>query len=973
MLESILNIDHLSEAEIIDYYSLSDSDIELINSHKRNHNRLGFAVQLCLLRYPGYSLNKLKNVSNNIIKYISSQINIDPKLFSVYAQRSNTSQEHLEEIRQIFGYKNFDDTYNKKFLNILKQRAMENDSTLFLMKNAIDLFRKDKIILPAASAMEKLINTAKNRSEVSIFSILTDKLSSKQKYRLEKIINPEEKSEKTLLFWLREIPGHSSPESFIKVIQKLKYIRGIGLNIDTILIHPNRFLQLARLGSRYEPYSFRRFGEKKRYALLVAHLLLLSQELTDYAIEIHDRQMLILQSKGRKKQEEIQKQNGKSINEKVIHYTEIGMALLNAKKSGKNPYSEIERIMSWEQIADSINEAKELLRPRNYDYLDLIKYRYNYLRKYTPILLESLQFKSTQSSTNLLKALDIIQNLNISGKRKIPDDAPIDFISKRWLKYVIDDDGNINRQYYEMAALTELKNDIRSGNIWIEGSRMHKKFGEYIISENKWQEIKKEGVNPSVNLKFSEYIKEREKTLNDKLERISQSINQIGCIDLKKNKIHIERLKADVPEEAKEFSRYLYKRLPRIKLTELLMEVAQWTEFHNSFIHSASNHIPKEEEIPIIMATIMGVGTNIGLTKMADATPGMSYRQMANIMQWRLYEKSLIHAQAKLVNYQKKLPLSSYWGDGTTSSSDGMRVPVKGSSLYADSNPHYGTGKGSTIYRFTSDQFSSYYTTVINTNARDATYVIDGLLNHETDLNIQEHYTDTSGYTDQIFGLTHLLGFKFYPRLRDIGEAKLFFISSFKNYPELKNIFKGKINIGLIQENFEDILRLVHSIREGKVSGSLIMGKLSSYTRQNKISTSLRELGRIEKTIFILDYIVDESLRRRINRGLNKGEAMNALARALFFGKRGEFRENRFQDQLQRASALNIIINAISVWNTVYLNEVIKRLREKTELNEELISHISPLGWEHINFFGEYKFAKPDYAGNLRELNETSV
>lgn len=90
MLESILNIENLSEAEIIDYYSLSDSDIELINSHKRNHNRLGFAVQLCLLRYPGYSLNKLKNVSNNIIKYISSQINIDPKLFSVYAQRGNT-------------------------------------------------------------------------------------------------------------------------------------------------------------------------------------------------------------------------------------------------------------------------------------------------------------------------------------------------------------------------------------------------------------------------------------------------------------------------------------------------------------------------------------------------------------------------------------------------------------------------------------------------------------------------------------------------------------------------------------------------------------------------------------------------------------------------------------------------------------------------------------------------------------------
>ena len=132
---------------------------------------------------------------------------------------------------------------------------------------------------------------------------------------------------------------------------------------------------------------------------------------------------------------------------------------------------------------------------------------------------------------------------------------------------------------------------------------------------------------------------------------------------------------------------------------------------------------------------------------------------------------------------------------------------------------------------------------------------------------------------------------------------------------------------------------------------------------------SLRELGKIEKTIFILDYITDETLRRRVNRGLNKGESMNALARALFFGKRGEFRERGLQEQLQRASALNIIINAISVWNTVYLNEVIQDLRDKEELNEELLLHISPLGWEHINFFGEYKFSRSQLPGSLRPLN----
>ena len=176
--------------------------------------------------------------------------------------------------------------------------------------------------------------------------------------------------------------------------------------------------------------------------------------------------------------------------------------------------------------------------------------------------------------------------------------------------------------------------------------------------------------------------------------------------------------------------------------------------------------------------------------------------------------------------------------------------------------------------------------------------------------------------------MSHLLGFHFAPRLRDISDAKLYTISSPNDFPNIKGILRGKINTNVISENFDDVLRLVHSIREGRVSGSLIMGKLGSYARQNKIATALREIGRIEKTIFILDYITNETLRRRIHRGLNKGEAMNGLARALFFGKRGEFRERGIQDQLQRASALNILINAISVWNTVYLSEVQRNLRK---------------------------------------------
>jgi TnpA family transposase len=184
----------------------------------------------------------------------------------------------------------------------------------------------------------------------------------------------------------------------------------------------------------------------------------------------------------------------------------------------------------------------------------------------------------------------------------------------------------------------------------------------------------------------------------------------------------------------------------------------------------------------------------------------------------------------------------------------------------------------------------------------------------------------------------------------------LYTIGKGNEFPKLEKLLRGQINSKVIQDNYDDVLRLTHSIREGTVSASLIMGKIGSYSRQNSLATALREMGRIEKTIFILDYISSEALRRRIHRGLNKGEAMNALARAIFFGKHGELRERALQDQLQRASELNIVINAISVWNTVYLAQATEYKKDKGKLNEAMLAHISPLGWEHINFLGEYKF-----------------
>lgn len=367
---------------------------------------------------------------------------------------------------------------------------------------------------------------------------------------------------------------------------------------------------------------------------------------------------------------------------------------------------------------------------------------------------------------------------------------------------------------------------------------------------------------------YDEYIKSRESILDNYL-------NFYAKHQLSLNNTTIGRLEKSTPKEAEIYRKQIYSLIPKIKLSDLLIEVDSWTNFSQEFTHDSTNKPPNEDEKQIVFATLLGIGMNIGLEKMAQST---------------------------LVNYQLKFPIANFWGKEKTSSSDGMRVPVGVSSIESDINPHYRSlEKGATMIRAVNDRNTAHRIEVVATNTRDATHTLDGLLYHETDLEIEEHFTDTNGYTDQVFGMSYLLGFKFEPRIRNIKKSRLFSIKHPSEYTNLADMVGGKINTKIIEENYEEMKRIAYSIQTGKVSSSLILGKLGSYARKNKIAIDLREIGRIEKSIFMISYMTDESLRRKINNGLNKGEANNALARELFFGQRGKFMERDIRRQLQSA------------------------------------------------------------------------
>ncbi|BDP43280.1 hypothetical protein DAETH_32490 (plasmid) [Deinococcus aetherius] len=275
------------------------------------------------------------------------------------------------------------------------------------------------------------------------------------------------------------------------------------------------------------------------------------------------------------------------------------------------------------------------------------------------------------------------------------------------------------------------------------------------------------------------------------------------------------------------------------------------------------------------------------------------------------------------------------------------------------------------FYTHVSDQYAPFHTKVITTNVRDAIHVLDGLLYHQSELKLREHSTDTAGYTEQVFGLCFLLGFRFAPRIRDLGETHLYPPEKPSAYLGLEPMIAQRLHLGLIREHWDELLRLAASIRAGTVTASLMLGKLASYPRQNGLALALRELGRVQRTPFTLEWLQDPGLRRRVQAGLNKGEALHALKRAVAFHRSGEIRDRSFEAQSHRASGLNLVVALISTWNTVYLERAVEALRvQGREVPDEVLAHLSPLTWEHIGLTGDYAW-RPEHVpapGECRRL-----
>ena len=872
------------QREMVRHFTLPPTDLAAVRRRRGDHNRLGYALMLCILRHPGRPLRAAERPPAALLSFVAGQVSVYPEVIDQYLAAERTRQRHAVECQEWLGLRPFGKRAAAELVDRLLPQAIENDGLAHLAGLVLQACRQWRIVIPLPEALERLCARLRHYARGETQQRLTQGLSAGQRRRLDALTRRRENTSQSWLAWLRQMPEAGVPTAMLGLIQRLEHVYSIGIEPGRgHLVHQARLAQLAREASRTTVQHVAGYERQRRHATLVATALDLDAGLTDQAVDLFDRLVGAMFRKAEGRHARAFQADARAINEKVHLYARLGAALIAARANSQDAFEAVAAVIPWEQLRTTVTEAQALARPEAFDAYHRLGEHHAATRRWSPAFLNTFSFEGVPASASLLRAIEVLREANRTGRSALPNSAPTGFVRRRWAPHVLSN-GGIDRRHYELCVLSELRDRLRAGDVWVAGSRRYRSFGERLISREILRELERTStLSVVVEPDFDRFIAGRRALLDAQLAGVNTRARDglLPDVTIERGVLRIAPVERSTPPEAEALAARLYAMLPRIRVTDLLAEVDGWTLFTDCFTHLRTGEavtVPR-----ILMAGLLADGLNLGLTRMAEACSVASLGQLAWTSDWHIREETYALALRRLVDHQQREPFAAVFGNGTASSSDGQFFRAGGFGHDASRhNAHYGREPGFRVYSHLSDRYAPFSSRLIAATASEALHVLDALLHHQGEARAHRHHTDGGGESEHIFALCALLGFQFAPRIPDLKHRRLYGFGRPSDYPTLEPLIARRIDVALIRAHWPDILRIAASIRTGTVTASMIMRQLAAHPRQNSVAVALRELGRLERTLFTLDWIQGPELRRATSRELNKGESRNSLARAVF-------------------------------------------------------------------------------------------
>jgi TnpA family transposase len=946
-----------SEDELARHWSLSPADLREVSCCRGADHKRRFALQLCMLRAHGRFLDDYRQAPLRIVNHLSRQLDLPPVLFLGPPGREPTEREQARRIRDYLGLAVFDEDTAERLREWLRQGAAEGRSAAELLAQAEDALRRWQIVLPAPGTLERIINSVVAHATGELFETIAARLPDKLREAIDLLLEVPSGDARSSLFRLKDYPRAPNAGVIKADINRWRLIRDL-LGTETGLddLDPRIVRHAGELGRRYNARDLRRFAPAKRYTLVACYLFEARKTLLDHIVEMNDLFLTALARRSRnavEKQRKLLRRQARDGLRRVLGAVD---ALIEA--DGDQTVAAFRETIEAPRLTQAAAACRAYERLEQRGELDAVLSRYGTLRQYLPSFFE-LPFQAAPGSEKLLQAIEIARALDAGTRGPLTPEDPSDFVPAAWRPYYAEN-GKIDRRIWETALAFAMRSALRAGGLFLSESREHVSFWSLIYDSRNWQEHRSRAYRQlelptSPHAFLGRLVGEFERAARAAAEGLPRnpfaSVRD-GRLKLKcRDALHISR-------ELRRLRDTFRASFPRVRIEDVLQDVDEWCGFTRAF-QALSGYVAAHPRDPYrpLLATLIAHGTNLGLAAMSQSVDDLAAEMLQDTSRWFLRDETLKAANAILVDYHHQLPLSRIWGDGSRSSSDGQRFAVQRDGLLGGFYPRYFGyyDRALAFYTHTADQHSVYATRVIACTPREAGYVLAGILENDTVLPIREHTSDTHGFTEHLFGLCALLGIQFMPRLKDLPDQVLSAIDRAADYGALQPLFRNIINLDLIAEQWDELVRLAASLKDRLTPAHVVMQRLVNAPAADRLASALSHLGRLVKTIHILRYIHEEPLRQVIQLQLNRGEFRHLLAKRIFFANQGDLRSGDYEEVMNKASCLSLLSNAVLVWNTVQMTNILARLRAGgQQVADEDLARVSPLAHAHVIASGSY-------------------
>jgi TnpA family transposase len=946
-----------ADEELAHDWTLSAADLVEVRRCRGDDNRHRFAIQLCALRTLGRFADDIETVPVHVANHIGAQLGLPATLFVRTVDRMETEREQAQRIRAYLRYTTFDEPAQARLDALLAERAAEGLAPAALLGIAVAALRSWRTQLPAVSTIERLVHRFASRAEQEAWQRIRASLPSELCVQIDQLLEVASPDRRSPLHHLKQSPPQARPSAILTYLERAEFLQGLGLGaLDFGGVWPEVLAALAELARRYDVKEIRRFVTAKRYAMVSCFRAETHKTVLDHVVEMHRSYLLTLQRHARRRlvTREHQAQHGARAGLSTVLRAMRRMMQDPEQRTLRDIYDEL----GEDLVRAAVAACAQLEALGDRGLYDEIRAGHHLLKRYLPRFLR-LPFRAQPGSEELLGAIELARALHRGDVKRLGADVPLGFASAPWRRAIADPSGEIDVPLWEFALAAAVRDALQSGDLYLEESRHHVSFWNLLHSSDAWFETRERAY---AELALPIEVDRALARLRDDLDAAAHAL-EVGLRDNRFARLVGDRLSVpkedalETPRSVRNLKRLIETRLPRIRLEDLLVEVDGWCGFTRELtpLHDAA---PRTENLyPALLAALVAHGTNLGIATMAQSTKGVSMDTLQHVSRWYLGADALKAASRALVDYHHGLELSATWGEGHVSSSDGQRFGVQESSLLASFYPRYFGyyDRALTVYTHQADQWSVFGQRAISCSEREASFVLDGLLENDTILELREHHTDTHGATEHLFGLCYLLGFAFMPRFKDVADQSLYRFERTAKYGSIDVLFDGTADVALIGEQWDALVRVAASLQSRTSPAHVVLKRLAASS--DRLANALRALGRLLKTTHILRYLHDAPLRARIQLQLNRGESRHDLARRLFFANRGIFRSGDYAEIMNKVSALSLLSNVVLVWNTVRIGAILEQLSAAGhEVRREDLARISPMMDAHVIATGSYHF-----------------